>query len=399
VGNAPGGQVGPQRDQVVANPGDPIRRQRVIGAFIGSVVGDALGAPFEGGPPGAFSARFPAPAHGLATEMCGGQGWRPGEWTDDTQMALLIAASLLARGGLDEAELFARFVAWVEAGPAGVGIQTRVVLTSGRPWHSAAREHFAAGHLAAGNGSLMRTTPAAIFFARAGAETTMSAARRISDLTHGDPAAGDGCAIYHRLIAAALDGADALSVLPDAIAAVPAERRASWEEILDPAWTPEQARVPNGAVWPTLATAVWALRRGWTFDAAMRAVIDIGGDTDTVAAGTGGLLGAVQGIQAIPSRWATPLTGDLPGHLPVARDLGELQRLAQRLDGEQVDDSGGPGSAGIDPVQVLPGCGCRTCPAPAGRRPTRSSSHCAAPSGTSPPPTGDRSISPTTATT
>jgi ADP-ribosyl-[dinitrogen reductase] hydrolase len=347
--------MSPPPDQVVATPGDPIRRQRVIGAFIGSVVGDALGAPFEGGPPGAFSARFPAPAHGITTEMCGGQGWRPGEWTDDTQMALLVAASLLKRRQVDEVDLFARFVAWVEAGPAGVGIQTRVVLTSGRPWRSAAHEHFTAGHLAAGNGSLMRAMPAAIFFARAGTEATMSAARRISDLTHGDPAAGDGCAIYHRLIAAALDGADPLSILPDAVAAVPAERRAAWEEALDQAWTPEQARTPNGAVWPTLATAVWALRRGWPFDAAMRAVIDLGGDTDTVAAVTGGLLGAVQGIQAIPSRWSTPLTGELPGHPPVARDLGELQRLAQRLDGEQVDDSAGAGSAGIDPVQVLPG--------------------------------------------
>jgi ADP-ribosylglycohydrolase len=111
---------------------------------------------------------------------------------------------------------------------------------------------------------------------------------------------------------------------------VPAARRASWEEALDQAWTPEQARTPNGAVWPTLATAVWALRRGWPFDAAMRAAIDIGADTDTVAAVTGGLLGAVQGIQAIPSRWSTLLTGELPGHPPVARDLGELQRLAQR---------------------------------------------------------------------
>jgi ADP-ribosyl-[dinitrogen reductase] hydrolase len=316
--------VSSQPDQAVARQGDPIRRQRVIGAFIGSVVGDALGAPFEFGPPGAFSARFPAPAHGIATEMCGGRGWRPGEWTDDTQMALLVAASLLERGGVDEADLFARFVAWIEAGPADVGVQTRVVLTSGRPWHSAAREHFAAGHRAAGNGSLMRATPAAIFFARASAEATMSAARRISGLTHGDPAAGDGCASYHRLIAAALDGADPLSVLPDAVAAVPAERRASWEEALDQAWTPEQARVPNGAVWPTLATAVWALRRGWAFDAAMRAVIDIGGDTDTVATVSGG---------------------------------------------------------------------------PAGHRLTRSSSRCVAPSGTSPRPTGDRSISPATATT
>lgn len=73
---------------------DHLRERRVAGALIGSVVGDALGAPFEFGPAGAFSKRFPAPARGVATEMCGGGPWEPGEWTDDTQMALLVAESL-----------------------------------------------------------------------------------------------------------------------------------------------------------------------------------------------------------------------------------------------------------------------------------------------------------------
>ncbi|MEU5397662.1 ADP-ribosylglycohydrolase family protein, partial [Streptomyces tibetensis] len=53
------------------------RIQRAAGAVVGSAVGDALGAPFEFGPPGALSARFPAP--GAGGEMCGGGGWDPGE--------------------------------------------------------------------------------------------------------------------------------------------------------------------------------------------------------------------------------------------------------------------------------------------------------------------------------
>src|SRR3954468_13409846 len=95
------------------------RSHRVAGALVGSAVGDALGAPFEFGPPGRFSTRFPSPARGSRTEMCGGAPltWAPGEFTDDTQMALLVATSLVERGGLDEADLFDRFRAWAEADP------------------------------------------------------------------------------------------------------------------------------------------------------------------------------------------------------------------------------------------------------------------------------------------
>ncbi|WP_436760986.1 ADP-ribosylglycohydrolase family protein [Streptosporangium sp. V21-05] len=63
---------------------------------MGSATGDALGAPFEFGLTGVFSARFPVPAQ--ESEMCGG-GWDAGEATDDTQMAVHLAESLLERGG------------------------------------------------------------------------------------------------------------------------------------------------------------------------------------------------------------------------------------------------------------------------------------------------------------
>jgi ADP-ribosyl-[dinitrogen reductase] hydrolase len=86
----------------------------------------------------------------------------------------------------------------------------------------------------------------------------------------------------------------------------------------------------------------------------MRHVIDIGGDTDTIACVTGGLLGAVQGIQAIPSRWTTPLNGEVPGQPTGAHDLADLQNLALRLDGEHVSDEVPPLAAGIEPVEVAP---------------------------------------------
>ena len=67
--------------------------QRAMGALLGSAVGDALGAPFEFGPAGQYSAQFPQPVLGGAGEMIGGGsfGWAPAEFTDDTQMTLALA--------------------------------------------------------------------------------------------------------------------------------------------------------------------------------------------------------------------------------------------------------------------------------------------------------------------
>lgn len=331
------------------------RQRRVAGALIGSVVGDALGAPFEFGAPGQFSRRFPEAARGVATEMCGGGGWRPGEWTDDTQMALLVALSLIEHDGLDEPDLFDRFRRWLAAGPRDVGNQTRAVLGAGQPWADAAAAHFASGAPAAGNGSLMRTTPAAIWFARRGREATMDAARRISALTHGDPAAGEGCAVFHELVRVALDGDDPLAALPDLLAQVPEPHRARWATVLADDWDPSQATESNGAVWPTLGSAVWALRVSSTFEEAMRRVIDLGGDTDTVAAVTGGLVGAVFGITGIPMRWTSAVHGELPGFDNPIRHLGDLHWLAARLDGGRKPPHEPPLTVDIPPREVVEG--------------------------------------------
>jgi ADP-ribosyl-[dinitrogen reductase] hydrolase len=139
------------------------RSHRVAGALVGSVVADALAAPFAGGPPGQFSARFPVPARGSRTELRGG-------FTEHSELSLLVASSLLERDGLDEADLVDRLGSW-----------------SGR--------------------SALPTTSAAIWFSRFGAEATTDAARRISVLTGGDPEAG---ATFHDLMRVALDGGDPL---------------------------------------------------------------------------------------------------------------------------------------------------------------------------------------------
>lgn len=310
----------------------PDRVQRAAGALVGSAVGDALGAPFEFGLAGDFSARFPKP--GLGGEMCGGGGWDAGEATDDTQMAVHVADSLLAHAGLDLPDIFGRFQRWASAEPKDIGLQTEDVLTNGLPWNLAAQAHFQVNMRAAGNGSLMRATTAALFFAQAGRAATMDAARRVAALTHGDRAAWEGTAVFHELLRLALESADPLAHLPETLALVHPDHRDRYALVLAPGWHPDDATEFNGAVWPCLGSAVWALRTTTSYEEAVRAAVDLGGDTDTVAAVAGALAGARHGLAAIPTEWMTTLHVPMPGSAEADRTLrlADLIDLARRLD-------------------------------------------------------------------
>ncbi|MFE9631032.1 ADP-ribosylglycohydrolase family protein [Streptomyces sp. NPDC006463] len=305
------------------------RLDRAVGAVVGSAAGDALGAPYEFGPAGQLSAR--------GEEMRGGGGWDPGEATDDTQMAVLVGESLLEHGGLELPDVFGRFQRWAAGRPKDIDLQTEDVLTNGEPWDRAAALHFQINARAAGNGSLMRAATSAVYFAGAGREGTMEAARRIAALTHGDRAAWEGTAVLHELVRVALDGADPLAALPATLGAVHPDHRERYGRVLDPAWHPGLATEFNGAVWPCLGSAVWALRTTGEFAQAVRAAVDLGGDTDTVAAVTGTLAGARYGDHSIPGHWTAALHVPLPGFGDRVLDADDLRELARRL------ASAGPG--------------------------------------------------------
>ncbi|KPI10678.1 ADP-ribosylation/Crystallin J1 [Actinobacteria bacterium OV450] len=299
------------------------RLDRAVGAILGSAVGDALGAPYEFGPAGALTAR--------GQEMRGGGGWDPGEATDDTQMAVLVGESLLEHGGLELPDVFARFQRWAAADPKDIGLQTEYVLTSGEAWDLAAALHFQINARAAGNGSLMRASTSAVYFAADGRDATMDAARRIAALTHGDRAAWEGTAVLHELVRVALGGDDPLAALPEVLGAVHPNHRERYRVVLDPDWHPAQATEFNGAVWPCLGSAVWALRTTTGFAEAVRAAVDLGGDTDTVAAVTGTLAGARYGRAAIPPEWTAALHVPLPGYGGRVLDADALGALARSL--------------------------------------------------------------------
>ncbi|MFJ7067326.1 ADP-ribosylglycohydrolase family protein [Streptomyces sp. NPDC101115] len=303
------------------------QEDRAIGAVLGSAVGDALGAPFEFGLPGAFREHFP---DGTG-EMCGGGGWEPGEATDDTQMAVLVGESLLERDGLDLPDMFDRFRRWAAAEPKDIGLQTEAVLLGGDPWDIAAALHFQLNGRAAGNGSLMRAATSAVRFASAGRAATMDAGRRIAALTHGDAAAWEGTAVLHELVRVALLGEDPLAAVPDVLGDVAEAHRERWTTVLAPGWRPEEATEFNGAVWSCLGSALWALRTTTSFEQALAAAVDLGGDTDTVAAVTGMLAGAVYGPDSVPPRWTAALHVPLPGFGDRVLRAEELRDLARAL--------------------------------------------------------------------
>ena len=314
---------------------DAITVQRVIGAFCGSAVGDALGAPFEFLPPGSYRARFPQPVLGDTGEMCGGGpfNWRRGEFTDDTQMAIALGQSIVECGRFDADDVWSRFQTWRRSAK-DCGILTGRVLSQ-PDWVNAAEiAHNATGRSGA-NGALMRVTPVALAWCGADEETLMTVARAQAALTHFDSAAGWGAAIGAALIRRAVLGEDPIAALPEVVAQVDSDNRERFATMLDASWEPNRAEDPsNGSVWTCLAQAVWAVRHNDRFEDVLVAAIDLGGDTDTVATVAGAIAGARNSVQAIPSRWLTYTNGQLETPSGVVKfDNASLQDFARALTG------------------------------------------------------------------
>lgn len=332
-------------------------RQRAIGCVVGSAVGDALGAPFEFGRAGAYKAMFPQPVLGGIGEMVGNHMWAPGQFTDDTEMGVVVAESLLANNGIDTDDQLARFRAWGR-NAKDVGNLTREVLESKLNAPDAAHQVMLArdGHNTAGNGSLMRAAAGAVYFASHGTAGTIDAALKLSAVTHADPLCLWAVAMQHELVRVALVGDDPLEAIDEVIEMLPDDIRAVYRPLLASDWTPNDTDPGNASAMGALAQAIWALRRFDSFERVVTAVIDLGKDTDSVAAVAGALAGAKFGIQGIPSRWVTYLHGqvtDVDGNVH-HYDHGALQRLAMSLmdhpSFDEVDDE-----PAMEPREVLPG--------------------------------------------
>lgn len=305
---------------------DHLIRDRIAGTLLGLAAGDALGAGYEFGPP------LP---DDTPIRMIGGTsfGWEPGEWTDDTGMAVAIAlamrdARLRGANAADERlldDIVARWGAWAND-TKDIGTQTSAIFSAagvrGTGGASAARLraearafHDRTGR-SAGNGSLMRTAPVPLFTLGSPPEEVARLATNIGDLTHADRTASEACVLWSLAIRHAIDTGevDIRVVLP----LLAPERRDHWRALIEAAESRSPRDFPrNGWVVEAFQSAWCAIattREGSADPSdhlvrALECAVRGGHDTDTVAAIAGSLLGAAYGASAVPAAWTGIIHG------------------------------------------------------------------------------------------
>ena len=284
-----------------------IIENRAVGSLVGAACGDALGAPFE------FLHWSEIPDE---IEMSGGGllNWERGEWTDDTSMVIPIVR-IAARG--DDLidclpELVGEWRKWLSQGPKDVGIQTRSILSSlssdspEEAWRES-KDYFERTGRAAGNGALMRTAPVALAYLD-NPKRMAEAAKLIAQLTHWEADAWEACVLWCEATRrAVLTG----NFLPHAgLSLLPESSREKWDERISNAMTSSPRVFPqNGWTVHAFQAAIASINTTQTAPGAIEAAVKAGGDTDTVAAITGALAGALQGVQSLPMAWKSKVHG------------------------------------------------------------------------------------------
>ncbi len=309
------------------------KEDRIVGAMLGLACGDALGAPAEFKSKAEVESRF-----GELREMVGGGMWQPGEWTDDTGMALCLAEGILAAPDDPLEETGKRFLQWREnAKDVGTTISAALSGFDG-DWPKAAQNTpQAQSGKAAGNGSLMRVLPVALAYG--GDVVTMEKwAARQSAMTHWDEQAEMCCIIYCMWVNKLLDGEDLKSAWESELAQSRQRAGKAGDDLApgsstlsDEFWarlqnienlTYEQLQPSGyaGYVVECLEAAVWCCLNCESLEGVLVKVVNLAGESDTMAAVAGGAAGAFWGKDEIPARWLDKL---------LQRD--ELKTIALRL--------------------------------------------------------------------
>lgn len=287
------------------------RLDRYRGCLLGLAVADAVGTTLEFKPPGTF-----APID----DMLGGGPFqlKPGQWTDDTSMALCLAESLIERQGFDPVDQLRRYIRWYRNGYLS---STGHCFDIGHTVRSALHQFEQTGEAycgstdprSAGNGSIMRLAPMPMFYRQAPRDA-IELSGQSSRTTHGAVAAIDGCRYLGALIVGALNGVTRAELLAERYTPVPgywSEQPliAEIDEVATGSF--KQRRPPEiqgtGYVVKSLEAALWAFYHGQSFREGCLLAVNLGDDADTTGAVYGQLAGAFYGEQAIPKTWRTQL--------------------------------------------------------------------------------------------
>ncbi|MCU1759739.1 ADP-ribosylglycohydrolase family protein [Pseudomonas sp. 14P_8.1_Bac3] len=277
--------------------------ERYRGTLLGLACGDAVGTTVEFQPRGSFRP---------LTDMVGGGPFnlKPGQWTDDTSMALCLAESLLSQNGFDAADQMGRYLNWWQWGYLSstgdcfdIGITVSEALTrfqqTGEPF-AGSTDPFTAG-----NGSLMRLAPVVLYdFPDDERIRTFSA--KSSRTTHAAPEAIECCQLFAELICKALHGVPKSDLLRASVTRYQESKVAAIARG-DYFAKPESEIRGSGYCVASLEAALWCIHHTDSFESAVLKAANLGDDADTTAAIVGQLAGAFYGVQAIPDRWLRKL--------------------------------------------------------------------------------------------
>jgi ADP-ribosylglycohydrolase len=250
------------------------------------------------------------------TDMVGGGPFHlePGQWTDDTSMALCLAESLIEKKGVDPVDQLRRYVRWFRQGHLsstgkcfGIGNTVRASLVhfekTGSPYCEVDDPY------AAGNGSIMRLAPVPMFYAQ-DPEEAIRRSEESSRTTHGARTCADACRYFGALLVGALNGADKETLLSDHYSPVPEYWKAHplGEEIDGIAGGSFKQKDPpqiigSGYVVKSLEAALWTFDRSQSFHEGALLAVNLGNDADTTGAVYGQIAGAYYGYKGVPEEW------------------------------------------------------------------------------------------------
>jgi ADP-ribosylglycohydrolase len=284
---------------------------RFRGALLGLAAGDALGTAVEFRSPGSFPP---------VEDMVGGGFFRlaPGEWTDDTSMALCLAESLIEKRGFDPIDQLERYTRWANDAHLSsngqafdIGNTVRAALArfaSDRQPYCGSRDPHTAG-----NGSLMRLTPIPLFYS-ARPQEAIERSGESSRTTHGAQTAVDACRYMGALIVGALNGVSKNELLSAHYSPVQSywDKHPLCHEINEIAAGSFRRKEPpeiagTGFVVRSLEAALWAFSRSDSFQEGCLLAVNLGDDADTTGAIFGQLAGTFYGEDAIPPSWREKL--------------------------------------------------------------------------------------------